>query len=57
MKGGIFVDFSQITKIEEGKVFFLDDGVEKNIVLKVSADSWYESFHKSRFIDRVFRKK
>lgn len=53
----MFVDFSQITRIEDGKVFFLDDGVEKNIVLKVSANSWYESFHKSSFIDKIFRKK
>ena len=47
------MDFSQITRIEDGKVFFLDDGVEKNIVLKVSANSWYESFHKSSFIDKI----
>ena len=28
----MFVDFSQITRIEDGKVFFLDDGVEKKNV-------------------------
>ena len=51
------MEMSQITKIEDGFLYYEDGGIERKINLKTSADRYWELFHKQRFGDKLFRRK
>lgn len=48
---------SDIVNVENGIVFFVNEGIEKTILLQESADEWYDSFHKSTILDVLLKRK
>lgn len=51
------MNISQITKIEDGQVFYLEHNIEKTINLKKSSEIWYDFFHKDTFLDKILKKR
>ena len=51
------MNFSQIIRIEDGKLYFSDEMNEKSIDLRKSANILYESVYKESVIDKLLRKR
>lgn len=51
------IGIEKITKIEDGCLFYDDNGTERRISLRTSADRWWDLYHKPDLADRLLGRK
>lgn len=51
------MDITDIIRADKTYLYFIDNGTERSIALRASADIWWDMRHKASLKDRLLRKK
>ena len=50
-------ELTDITRIDKEQLYYMDEGVEKAFDLRTSANRWWDLYHKTSLLDKLFGRK